>query len=301
MKLRKYSAIVATAAFVLVGSLGTLILTGGATTASASSTSLQKWVHSEGPHLRAVVADGIAIISDTSATTNAAAGDQCRTLESDVTYLEGSAKVPNRTLQKALHKILGSLAPAGLRCQAAMASNNSQLAGTAALVITDGLTSLGKLGKEFKKDGASLATGPTIHHTVPTTTVPTNHVGDTLSTSTIAVQLQQVIDPAQSSNQYLTPDAGNRFVGVKVQITNPGPANVQDDANNDITAIGSNGQIYTADFDTIAGCTNFNDGDYGLTSKASAVGCVTFQIPTGVAVTKVDFVGSNSRAEWNVP
>jgi hypothetical protein len=37
-----------------------------------------------------------------------------------------------------------------------------------------------------------------------------------------------------------------------------------DDANNDATVIGANGQSYTADFNNIAGYTNFNDGQFNL-------------------------------------
>ena len=59
-----------------------------------------------------------------------------------------------------------------------------------------------------------------------------------------------------------------------------------DDANNDATLIGSNGQTYTAGFNAIAGYTNFNNGDYTVSAGDNSVGAVTFQVPVAVTVAK---------------
>jgi hypothetical protein len=272
--------------------------------AGASTSPLAKWVSHNGSHLKAVVVDERSLVSITDSTPNAQIQTKCRDTESDVTYLEGRSPVPVASLRKRLHSILAQLAKAGIECQAAVAGNDGSLAKKAGVIIGDEDSQVALLLAGFKKDGASLAKSSAVHYVVPTTTTTTSpvyHVGATLSTSSVSIQLQQVIDPATPGDQYLTPNTGNRFVGVKVEISNPGTANIQDDANSDFTVIGNNGQIYTADFDSIAGCTNFNDGEYGLTPNASAIGCVTFQLPTGVTVTKVEFQGSNSNAEWDVP
>jgi len=74
---------------------------------------------------------------------------------------------------------------------------------------------------------------------------------------------------------------------------------------NDATLIGSDGQTYTADFDTLAGCTNFAHGQYQLGTGESSTGCVAFQVPTGVTVAKVKYSPnsgfSGDFGEWIVP
>ena len=209
-----------------------------------------------------------------------------------------------KKLQKALRTILEQDALTGIQCQAGVAGNTSVDFTKVGQSIGHELGLLLNLESTFKKDGAPLSRVPIEHHVVPETTpttAPVNHVGATLSTSNISVNVQQVIDPATSDNQFETPNAGYRFAAIKATITDSGTSNIQDDANNDFSVIGSDGQIYSAAFDTILGCTNFNNGEYGLTPGASVVGCVNFQIPTGVVVAKVDFSGSASQAEWVNP
>jgi len=120
-----------------------------------------------------------------------------------------------------------------------------------------------------------------------------------------AVTLQQVIDPAAGSDQYTTPDAGKRFVAVEMKIVNNGTAAVNDDANNDVTIIGSNNQTYTDDYNNVSECTDFNNGSFTLSAGESTTGCVNFQIPDGVTVSKVQLTPSSgfsgNTGEWLVP
>jgi hypothetical protein len=118
-----------------------------------------------------------------------------------------------------------------------------------------------------------------------------------------AVTLMAVTDPAQAGDQYLTPNPGDRFVGVTLQIHNRSKGTDTGDANNNTTVVGSNHQVYTADFDPLAGCTDFANGEYTLTTGATEVGCVAFQLPTGVAVAKVQYNPnsgfSTNNATWS--
>ena len=66
----------------------------------------------------------------------------------------------------------------------------------------------------------------------------------------------KIIDPAQGTNQYTTPDVGKRFVGAVFTIK--ANAAYNGNANNAATITGSNGQTYSADFNAIAGYTNFS-------------------------------------------
>ncbi len=136
----------------------------------------------------------------------------------------------------------------------------------------------------------------------------TAHVGATVDvggSKGLAVTLNQVIDPASGADQYTTPDAGNRFVAVDVKIVNNGTAAFSDDANSDVTLIGTDNQSYTADFDDVSECTNFNEGQYTLAPGESATGCVVFQVPDAVNTAKVQFQTqsglSQSTGEWLVP
>jgi hypothetical protein len=135
------------------------------------------------------------------------------------------------------------------------------------------------------------------------------HVGSTVAVSSgndkANVTLNQVIDPATGSDQFTNPDAGKRFVGVGVTIVNTGSSTINDDANSTVSVQGSDNQTYTADFSGISGCTNFNSGSYTLAPGASVTGCVTFQVPTGVSVSKVQFqptgFSGGVTGEWKVP
>jgi hypothetical protein len=124
------------------------------------------------------------------------------------------------------------------------------------------------------------------------------------SGSKMSVTLTKVIDPAQGADQFTTPNSGSRFVGAVFTITGVS-GTFSDDANSNATLIGSNGQTYTADFDTIAGYTNFNGGMYSVSAGENSVGAVTFQLPATVKVAKIEWSANGgfggAPAEWLVP
>lgn len=142
----------------------------------------------------------------------------------------------------------------------------------------------------------------------PTTTTTTPGVGAGLQASdqtgdTVKVTLVKVEDPAVAALDSLPVDAGKRLVGVEVTIADAGSSTVNDDANNDVSVVGSDNQTYTAAFDGIAGCTNFNNGEYTLAAGQTTTGCVTFQLPAAVTVAMVEFAlgggFGGTTAEWN--
>ena len=113
-----------------------------------------------------------------------------------------------------------------------------------------------------------------------------------------------MIDPAPGADQFTTAGNGDRFVGAVFTITGIS-GTLSEDANNDATLVGSNGQTYTADFDSIAGYTNFNSGMYNVSAGENSVGAVTFQLPLTVQVTKIEWSANGgfggAPAEWLVP
>jgi hypothetical protein len=117
------------------------------------------------------------------------------------------------------------------------------------------------------------------------------------------VTAKQVLDPATGSDEFNTPAAGKRFVGI--QLTILGAAGYShDDANNDAAIMGSNGQTYTSDFSTLSAGTNFNAGNFSVSAGQRTTGWVTFQLPKGVSVASVqwqaDVFNGNPPATWAI-
>lgn len=119
-----------------------------------------------------------------------------------------------------------------------------------------------------------------------------------------SVQLVQVIDPAQGADQFTTPNTGDRFVAAVFKITDTGSASISDDANDNASIVGSDDESYSADFDSVAECTNFNSGTYQVAPGESLTGCVVFQIPTSVNISKVEWSPTSgfggSFGQWTV-
>jgi hypothetical protein len=123
------------------------------------------------------------------------------------------------------------------------------------------------------------------------------------SGDTYQVTLVKIIDPGQGADQFIVPDPGNRFVGVVFSITALSGSPQGEDANNDAAVLGSNGQVYTADFDRIAGYGNFEVGMIHAAQGDTVVGAVTFQLPQFVMVMEVLWTangGSGSTVQWDV-
>lgn len=124
------------------------------------------------------------------------------------------------------------------------------------------------------------------------------------SGDTYRVTLDKIIDPAQGADEFSTPDNGTRFVGAVFTIKAISGSPQDEDANNDAALVGSNGQTYNFDIASIAGYTDFSNGQINVAQGDTATGAVTFQVPTGVKVSKVQWStssGFGSTVQWNVP
>lgn len=136
----------------------------------------------------------------------------------------------------------------------------------------------------------------TVTVTVPETTPPPPSavsLGGTQTVYDFAHDPLQVtaslIDPAMPANSFEAPTSGDRLIGVKLVLSNPGTAAVSDDANNDTAIVGSDDQEYEASLDSLSGCTNFDFGAFTLQPGASLTGCVAFELPSGTTVKSVQF------------
>jgi hypothetical protein len=117
------------------------------------------------------------------------------------------------------------------------------------------------------------------------------------------VTLVKVIDPAKGAGHVNAPDGGKRLVGLifKVKALAGSPQN--EDADNDAVVVGGNGQTYSADFDQIAGYTNFEDGAIHVAQGETVTGSVAFLVPNGVTVSNAQWTalsGFGSAVEWNL-
>ena len=115
----------------------------------------------------------------------------------------------------------------------------------------------------------------------------------------MSVILTKVIDPAPGAGQATAPASGCRFVGAVFTITGIS-GTFSANANKNATLIGSNGQTYTADSHSIAGYTNFSNGEHTVSAGGRSVGAVTFQVPLTVKVAKIEWSSNRLRApaEW---
>ena len=142
----------------------------------------------------------------------------------------------------------------------------------------------------------------------PPTGTSTGQLGATLlvsdsSGTQLDVTLKKVIDPASGANKYGNPAKGNHFAGVKLRIHNTATTTYQNNANNETTITLSNGTTLHANYNPIAGCGNFDNGQVTLKPGATSTGCITFQIPKGQKVTQVSYsntVFPGQNAKWQI-
>jgi hypothetical protein len=136
----------------------------------------------------------------------------------------------------------------------------------------------------------------------------TGQLGSTLAVSDsngteLAVTLEKVIDPASGASKYAQPTAGHHFVGVKLRVRNKATTSYQNNANNETTIILSDGKTQDANYNPIAGCGNFDNGQVKLKSGTAKTGCVTFQVPNGQRLTAVRYgntVFPGVTAQWRL-
>lgn len=142
------------------------------------------------------------------------------------------------------------------------------------------------------------------------TTNAVAHVGSTIavddgSDQKAQVTLDQVIDPAAPTNQFLTPDGDKRLVAIKLTVKNAGAKTLQDDVYLTSSVKGTDNQSYTPSIFPINGCTNFNNGSYSLAPNESVTGCATVEMPANVKPAQFNyeptsFIGGTS-GQWTIP
>jgi hypothetical protein len=150
---------------------------------------------------------------------------------------------------------------------------------------------------QFPSASGSLATG----RPAPPGTIGSHFDLADGSGNVYRMTLVKVIDPANGADHFSAPDDGKRLVGVIFRVKALAGSPQNEDANNDAVVIGGNGQTYSADFDEIAGYANFKDGAIRVAQGETVTGSVTFQVPNGVTVSRIQWTGLSgfgSTVEW---
>jgi hypothetical protein len=155
---------------------------------------------------------------------------------------------------------------------------------------------------------ASTVGTPSPGTSAPPTGTRTGQLGSTLPVSDTSgtqldVTLTKVIDPASGANSYSKPASGKHFVGVKLRVQNNAPSTYQNNANNETAITLSNGKTVHADYNPVANCGNFDNGQIKLKSGATSTGCVTFQVPKNSKIIRVSYrntVFPGTTAQWSV-
>ena len=179
---------------------------------------------------------------------------------------------------------------------------------TLAVIIVVGVV-VGNLGKSHENVSVSVTPFPSGTSASAGHQEPPGQIGSSFelkdgSGNLYRVTLAKVIDPAKGENQFTVPDAGKRFVGLVFRVKALTGSPQDEDANNNAVIIGSNGQNYAADFDGIAGYTNFDHGAIHVSKGETVTGSVTFQLPKDVKVSTVQWTalsGFGATVEWIGP
>ncbi|SEK24720.1 DUF4352 domain-containing protein [Streptacidiphilus jiangxiensis] len=136
----------------------------------------------------------------------------------------------------------------------------------------------------------------------------TAKVGDTISLkgmdTSADLTVVKIVDNPAGADDFTTPDSGKRFVAVQFRIKITGSKAYSDSPSNGAKLVDSQGQSYDADVasDTKAG-TSF-PAVVNLAPGATGLGFITFQVPSGVKITQIQFGLDSGMADqtgqWNV-
>ncbi|MFC7307873.1 DUF4352 domain-containing protein [Streptomyces monticola] len=134
-------------------------------------------------------------------------------------------------------------------------------------------------------------------------------VGDTLALSgmeegsELDVTVVKVADPAKSGDEFSSPQAGNRSVGVQFQLVNTGGKPYADSPQNGAQLADAKGQQFESTFADITAGPSMSS-DVKLRPGAKALGWVVFEVPKGAKPVTAQFAMDSGFADesgqWNL-
>lgn len=133
------------------------------------------------------------------------------------------------------------------------------------------------------------------------------HVGDKFTVALevgtkYEVTLLRVDQQALPESEFMGAQPGHHLAAAQFRVRAITP--VDENANNNATATGADEQAYTPSLTSVAEGTNFANGAIRLQPGDSLVGWVTFELPDGVRITKVQWTPAAGfaaqAAQWLV-
>ena len=128
-------------------------------------------------------------------------------------------------------------------------------------------------------------------------------IGDSITfdtnDTTLRMTVLGVIDPL-SASEYDQPDAGKRFVGVRVAISNVGGETYSDSVSNGAQMIDSNDEQADSTIVTSGECSSAFSSDLRLSPGSREVGCIPFEINVQASPKTFQFAGDSGFGPDNV-
>jgi hypothetical protein len=118
----------------------------------------------------------------------------------------------------------------------------------------------------------------------------------------MAIVLNRVADPVASTEAAQAPAAGSRYVAAYFQITGVS-GTFTDDAYSNVVVFGTDSLSYEPLGVPIQGCSDFTGGPYVVAPVQAVRGCMVFELPTGVTVSKAQWrvdAGMAAPVTWTV-
>ena len=123
----------------------------------------------------------------------------------------------------------------------------------------------------------------------------TARVGSTISLTgndegaEVAVKVVEVIDGAAAANEFFQAEAGNKFIAVRVELSNTGQAVYSDAPRNGALLLNAANEQFTATIAEVQGCQEFAGGGVTLPPGSTALGCLTFELPADATAARFQF------------
>lgn len=126
---------------------------------------------------------------------------------------------------------------------------------------------------------------------------------DSAPAHVVAVTVVKVVDPDRGSDEFSVAKAGTRYVSVQVRIVNKGTNTYSDDPQVATKVADAAGQNYNITFVTATKAGPQMDSGLNLAPGDTALGFLTFEIPAGAKIAKVQYglsIGFGQVGQWSI-
>jgi hypothetical protein len=156
---------------------------------------------------------------------------------------------------------------------------------------------------------APAAEAPTTEATTEAPDKQTAAVGDSLTLKgnndgeQLSVTLKKWADPAKSSDEFMQPQQGKRWVAAQFELVNTGTAVYDDSPANGAQVADADGQRFTTTFADITAGPSMASA-VKLPKGEKALGWIVFEVPKASKIASVQFTMnsgfSNQTGQWTV-